>query len=150
MKESSVLAFDDALMAVGTVNTPVFLYERLIRHPLVQYLHTTFTETERRERLSQEVKTYDGSLEKLTIVYSLLFSLFLESNPKKLAVIESLLSKKSLPWIGELFRLFRHSRVSVNAGFSSHLYTEKLESFPSKNSLQTLNTQVLEFADQTV
>lgn len=129
-------AFRDAMLLVGTANTPTYLRNRLISHPLVTYLKEAFSTQELAKKLSSETKTFDNSIEKLTIIYLLVAATITKVEASKVDLeILSQLTKKRIPWLKEIIGLLSPASKSITNTVAIHKYKPAIAGVSSKQNI---------------
>ena len=133
-------AFEDALIAVATSNTATYLSNRLRPHPLVQYLVDCKSHKELVEKLSEELKRFDKTLEKTTIILLLVQAIINKSDGDTLPPkILSALDKSEVIWARELIQIASSKQQSTST-LAMSFNVSKPTTFDPKRISSSANT----------
>ncbi|HWW08142.1 hypothetical protein [Collimonas sp.] len=103
-------AFDDAMVAVGTANTTTYLLNRLRTHPLVQYLVEKFSIEQLSDKVLQELKNSDRSLQSTTIILLLTQAIIQKSSDAPIPTnVHNALQQSKVMWVSELLSVTQFS-----------------------------------------
>lgn len=122
-------AFNDVLVTVATSNTATYLLNRLHMHPLVKYLSDVFSSQQLKDKLLQELKIFDKSLEKTTIILLLIQAVIEKSGTKSLSTnVRTALQNSKVMWAQELLSLNQEAKRNSAMTVASFPYSPKLQS----------------------
>lgn len=128
-------AFNDALVTVATSNTVTYLVNRLRPHPLVLYLADTFSPQQLEKKLLIELKSFDKSLQKTTVILLLTQAILNKAGNKPLPnAIYAALQKSRVMWVHDLVSLAQASKRDSTVTITRFRCSPRLQSHSSASS----------------
>ena len=130
---NSRTAFTDVMLTVATANTAQFLFNRIEKHPIVQYLVDSFSVSDLLSKYFEESAKQDRSIQQTTIVLTLVQAILNKVPSEDLpATFKQSATDSTFLWVKDLLLLNLSKKKVTPATFEKYTFN----GFATSNPLQ--------------
>lgn len=130
---NSRTAFTDVMLTVATANTAQFLFNRIEKHPIVQYLVDSFSVSDLLTKYFEESAKQDRSIQQTTIVLTLVQAVLNKVPSEDLpATFKQSATDSTFLWVKDLLALNISKRKVTPATFETYTFKGITASNPAQ------------------
>jgi hypothetical protein len=120
---NSRTAFTDVMLTVATANTAQFLFNRIEKHPIVQYLVDSFSMSDLLSKYFEESAKQDRSIQQTTIVLTLVQAILNKVPSEELpATFKQSARDSTFLWVKDLLLLNLSKKKVTPATFERYTF----------------------------